>query len=198
MRLPWGAGKSWLCWWSWGGDGVPGLQVVAGSHPPRRLMVTTKAGASWCWNKHQGLKCFCFTEADSSSPAPRQQAQSCPWQGVWSALASCELRGLSSAWLYPGCSGWSEHGCLAGGVGSCGPGACLQPRCPWRWSVDGVLTRCLPTALARCSWCFYLRSPARAGPNTGMNFSIENKGSWSRWSFLIPSVLPCSHKRKFI
>lgn len=82
MRVPRGARKSWLCWWSWTGDGVPGLQVVPRNHPPRQLMVRTKAGASWCWNKHQGFKCFYFTEADSSFPAPRQQAQSCTWQGV--------------------------------------------------------------------------------------------------------------------
>lgn len=38
-------------------------------------MVRTKAGASWCWNKHQSFKCFYFIEADSSSPAPCQQVE---------------------------------------------------------------------------------------------------------------------------
>lgn len=75
MYLLGAAGKGWVCWWRCTGDGFPGLQRIPGNHPPGELVVRTKAGASWCWKKHQGFKCFWFREADSSSPAPCQEVQ---------------------------------------------------------------------------------------------------------------------------
>lgn len=71
MDFPREAGKSWV---------AGGAQVMVFLSCRESLetihqenwQVRTKAGASWCWNKHQGFKCFYFIEADCTSPAPCQ------------------------------------------------------------------------------------------------------------------------------
>lgn len=75
--------------------------TVAGSpwKPSTRTTDGQNQGWSQLVNEHQGFKCFCLREADPSSPAPGQWAQSCTWQGVWSTLARRELRELKNAFL---------------------------------------------------------------------------------------------------
>lgn len=74
-----------------------------------------------------------------------------------------------------------------------GSGACLQPRDLWRWLCSHSVPLHLSSQLL---FVFLLRLPARAGPNARMNFTVKTKSSWSCWSFLIPSVPPCSQGRK--
>lgn len=65
-----GVGKSWLCWWSQMGDGVPGLQVVPGNHPPRQLMVRTyEPAGSGIYTRDLSVSVL-----QGLIPAPHQQA----------------------------------------------------------------------------------------------------------------------------